>query len=140
MKIYDASDQIIGRLSTRVAKDLLKGESVHIVNCEKAVMSGKPKFKKKHYLGRRQRGDPKHGPFYPRTPKGIVRRTVRGMLPFHKPRGREAFKNLRVHVGVPEELKNQSFIKLKEADAKKLRCKRITIEELSISLGATKRW
>jgi len=140
MKIYDASGQILGRMCTVIAKDLLKGENVHVVNCEKAVISGDPVSTKKLYLERRQRGDPHHGPFYPRTPKGIVRRAIRGMLPYKKPKGRQAFKKLKVWVGVPEEFKKQKFIKLKEADVNKLRCKHITIEELSLWLGAKKRW
>jgi len=140
MKVYDATDQILGRLSTKIAKDLLKGENIRIVNCEKAVISGKPKVTEKHYLERRQRGNPIHGPFYPRTPDGIVRRTIRGMIPFHKLRGREAFRRLKVYVGIPDELKNGKFIKIKEFDVNKLKCKSITVEGLSIALGAKKRW
>ena len=140
MKVYDASGQILGRMSSIIAKDLLRGETVHVVNCEKAVISGDPESTKKHYLARRQRGDPHHGPFYPRTPMGIVRRAIRGMIPYHKPRGRDAFKRLRVWIGVPEELKNHKFIKLKVANANRLRCKSITVGELSLWLGTKKRW
>jgi len=45
MKIYDATNQIVGRLATYVAKDLLNGEQVVVVNAEKAVLSGNPKMK-----------------------------------------------------------------------------------------------
>jgi len=140
MKVYDATDQILGRFATRIAKELVKGENVRIVNCEKAVISGNPKVTEKHYLERRQRGDPIHGPFYPRTPDGIVRRTIRGMLPSHKPMGREAFKRLRVYVGIPDELKKEKFIKIKEFDVNKLKCKSISVGNLSIALGHKKRW
>jgi len=140
MKVYDASGQILGRIATRIAKDLLRGETIRVVNCEKAVISGDPKVTKNHYLERRSRGDPHHGPFYLRTPKGIVRRTIRGMVSFHKPKGREAFRRLRVYVGVPDELKKKEFIRLKDADVNKLRCKHITVGKLSIALGSKKRW
>jgi large subunit ribosomal protein L13 len=140
MKIYDASGQILGRISTKIAKDLLKGETIKVVNCEKAVISGGPKNTKKHYFEKRKRGDPHHGPFFPKTPKGIVRRAIRGMIPYHSPRGREAFKRLRVYIGIPEDLEKKEFIKIKEADVNKLRCKHITIEDLSLSLGCKKRW
>lgn len=140
MKVYDASGQILGRLSTRIAKDLLKGEIIHLVNCEKAVISGKPETTKKKYLERRQRGDPRRGPFYPKTPREIVRRTIRGMLPFKKTKGREAFRRLRVHVGIPDEFKDKEFVRAEEADVNKLRCKHISVEELSIWLGCKKRW
>jgi len=140
MKIYDAENQVIGRLSTAITKDLLKGEAVTLVNCEKSVMSGKPKFTKKFYLERRQRGDPFHGPHYPRTPVGLVRRVIKGMLPFKLPKGQAAYRRLKVYIGVPEEFKNLKFEKLKNADASKLKCKRITIAELALALGAKKRW
>jgi large subunit ribosomal protein L13 len=140
MKVYDASNQILGRIATRIAKDLLKGENVSIINCEKAVISGDPKFTIKHYLKRIQRGDPHHGPFFPKTPQGIVRRAIRGMLPFYKPKGREAFKRLRVYVGTPEEFENKEFVRIEEADANKLRCKYISVGDLSLALGSKKRW
>ena len=140
MKVYDATDQILGRFATRIAKELLKGENIRIVNCEKAVISGNPKTTEKHYFERRKRGDPIHGPFYPRTPDGIVRRTIRGMLSYHKPRGREAFKRLRVYVNIPDELKDEKPIKIKEFDVNKLKCKSISVGDLSIALGAKKRW
>ncbi|MEM5792957.1 MAG: 50S ribosomal protein L13 [Candidatus Aenigmatarchaeota archaeon] len=139
MKVYDGTNQILGRMCTRVAKDILKGINVHIVNCEKIVISGDPEATKRKYLERRHRGDRDHGPFFPRMPDRIVRRTVRGMLPKNR-RGQAALRRLRVHIGVPEELKKQTFIQLKDADAKRLKCKSISIEELSLWLGAPKRW
>jgi len=140
MKVYDGSGQILGRIATRIAKNLLRGENVSVINCEKAVISGDPKTTEKHYFERRKRGDPHHGPFFPRTPQGIVRRTIRGMLSYHKPKGKEAFRRLKIYVGVPDELKNKEFIKIKEADVNRLRCKHITIGDLSIALGSKKRW
>jgi large subunit ribosomal protein L13 len=140
MKVYDATNQVLGRLSTRVARELLMGETVHVVNCEKACISGNPEVTKEKYLKRRQRGDPHHGPFYPRNPKGLVRRTIRGMLPYKKPLGIVAFRRLKVWVGVPDELKKQELITLKELDVNKLKCKHITVEELSLWLGTEKRW
>lgn len=140
MKVYDASGKILGRLSTTIAKDLLKGEFVHVVNCEGAMISGNPKFTVKHYKERRERGDPHHGPFFPKTPVGIFRRAVRGMLPRHKPRGRDAMRRLRVHVGFPKELKGERFSSVKGANASELRCKSMTIGDLALALGAKKRW
>jgi large subunit ribosomal protein L13 len=140
MKIYDASNQILGRIATSIAKDLLKGENVYVVNCEKAVISGTPKVTKEHYLHRLQRGDPHHGPFFPRTPQGIVKRTIRGMIPFSKIKGQEAFRRLRVYVGIPDDIKDKKFIRIEEADVNKLRCKHITVGDLSLALGHKKRW
>ncbi len=140
MIIYDAENQILGRIATRIAKDLLRGEKVYVVNCEKAVISGDPKKIIETYLQKIRRGDPKKGPFFPRTPEGIFRRTVRGMLPWKKAKGRKSYKNLRVFIGVPEELKKKEFKKVEDADVKKLKCKFIYLGELSTMLGAKKRW
>ncbi len=137
--IIDAENQILGRVASEISKKLLKGEKVFVVNCEKAVISGNPKYTIKKYLEKIQRGDPKHGPFFPRTPDGIFRATVRGMLPWDRAKGRNAFKNLKVFIGIPEELKNKKFEKISK-DANQLKCKYITLEELSLALGAKKTW
>ena len=135
MKIYNAENQILGRLCSVVAKELLKGENVFVVNAEKAVLSGNPKGKIELYLQRIHRGDPIHGPFFPKQSDGIFLRTVRGMLPWDKTRGREAYKRLKVFIGVPEELKNKTLEKVKNADAEKLNIKFITLQEISKSIG-----
>jgi len=140
MKIYDATNQIVGRLATYVAKDLLNGEQVVIVNAEKAVLSGNPKMKFREFKQKRDRGDPKKGPFYPKYPDLMLRRIIRGMLPWHKDKGRKAYRRLKVYIGEPEEFKNKEKIRIEEADASKLKCKYITLGDLSIMLGAEKRW
>ena len=140
MKIYNAEAQIVGRMATSIAKDLIKGENVIVINAEKAVFAGNPKVKQKFYKERLDRGHPKTGPFFPKTPEGIVKRAIRGMLPYHKVKGQEAFRRLRVHVGIPDKYKNKEYIQVKEADAGKLKCKHITVEKLSLSLGAKKKW
>jgi len=140
MKIYDAENQILGRLSSVVAKELLSGEKILIVNSEKAVLSGNPKSKTSHYSIRVKRGDRFKGPFFPREPSEIVRRTIRGMIPWHKPKGRAAFSNLKVIIGVPEEVKDQKFVKVDNANVDKLKIKYITLGEISAALGAKKRW
>jgi large subunit ribosomal protein L13 len=140
MKVYDAENQIVGRLATTIAKDLLKGEDVVVVNAEKAVLSGSPRFKKEFYLQRIQRGSAKHGPFFPKPPDAIFRRAVRGMLPWDKPKGRKAFKRLKVYLGLPEEFKNKKLERVANADASKLKCKYITLGELSLGIGGKKRW
>lgn len=140
MLIYDANKQILGRLSSVITKRLLAGERVIVVNAEKTVMSGNPKKTTELYLQRIRRGDPIHGPFFPRAPDRIFRRAVRGMLPWHKPRGRAAYRRLRVYIGLPEKFKNKELQKVAAADAKRLTTKYITLSKLSQALGAKKRW
>lgn len=138
--IFDASGQILGRMCSVVAKRLLKGDNVVIVNVEKAILSGNPKATKALYLEKIQRGDPGKGPFFPKTPEGIVRRTVRGMLPWNRTKGREAYKRLRVYTGVPEEFAGKEMQNVKNADSSKLKSKYITIGKLALQIGAKKRW
>ena len=142
MIIYDAENQIVGRMSSVVAKQLLKGERVAIVNAEKAVISGNPRATAEHYRVRVKRGDPLKGPFFPRTPDGILRRSVRGMLPMKRAKGKDAYKRLRVSIGVPEALKSKStqFKKIKAADGAKLHARSITLGDLSVAIGGKKRW
>ena len=140
MKVYNAENQILGRICTHIAKDLLKGEGVIVVNSEKAVLSGNVRWKKEHYLQRVKRGDPKKGPFFPRYPDDIFRRTVRGMLPWHQAKGRNAFRRLKVFIDVPEEYKNNQAERIKAADASKLKTTYMTLGKLSTDIGAKKRW
>lgn len=140
MKTYDAENQILGRMASAIAKELLNGEKVTVVNCEKSVLAGKARFKKEFYTQRVRRGNPIHGPFFPRQPDLIFKRTVRGMLPWDKTRGRVAYKNLRVFVGTPADVKKEDLQKVKAADAEKLKIKYVTLGNLSEMLGAKKRW
>jgi len=142
MKIYDASNQILGRFCSVVAKELLKGERVVVVNAEKAVVAGRPRYTLEKYAHKYERGDPIHGPFFPKQPDRILRRTVRGMLPWDRARGRAAYKRLHVHVGVPDELKGSenNFMKVEAADASKLKTKFITVGQIAMHIGAKKRW
>ena len=125
--IIDASGQILGRLSSEVAKILLNGEEVTIINAEKSIITGRPDEIKERYKQKWDRGDPLHGPYYPKTSDGIVKRSIRGMLPYKKPRGREALKKLRVHIGNPDNLKGEKLTK----DKKDIECRYITLEDLT---------
>ena len=140
MIVYDAEDQIMGRLSSIVAKKLIDGENVTVVNVEKTILSGKSAMLRGHYLERTKRGDPYKGPFFPRTPDGIFRRTVRGMLPWDRPRGRQVYRKLKVFVGVPAEYSKAAMEKVKAADASRLKVRGTKLAELAMSIGAKKRW
>ena len=95
--IIDAKGLILGRMASIVAKRLLEGESVIILNAELAAISGKRLQIVKDAKTFLEVGHPRKGPNHPRRPDKIVRRTIRGMLPYRKPKGRQAFKRLRVY-------------------------------------------
>lgn len=132
--IIDASSATLGRLSTNVAKRLLNGEEVAIVNTEKAIISGKKPAIKNRYKQKREVGTYRKGPFFPRTPERIVKRTVRGMIPYQTPHGRAAFKRLKCYVGIPKEFEGKKTESIKEAEKQPVDF--VTIEELSRYLGA----
>jgi large subunit ribosomal protein L13 len=140
MKVYDATGKVLGRLATVVAKQAIKGEHVHVINCEKAIIVGSPEFIKSKYKQRIDRGDPHHGPFFPKTPTGIVKRAIRGMIDYKKPLGKKALKRVKVWVGLPENLKNVKVEDVNIKDVNQIKSKYITIGDLSVALGAKKRW
>ena len=135
MQVIDGSEHIMGRLATHVAKQLLNGEDVTVVNAERIVITGKKESILEDYKHRRKIGKTRKGPFYPRMPDRIFRRTVRGMVPYQQPRGRTAYKKLRVYVGVPKELEKQATTQVETAmDKGALR--KIYLGDLSKLLGA----
>jgi large subunit ribosomal protein L13 len=133
--IIDATGLILGRLASFVAKRLLQGESIIIVNAEKAIVSGKRLSRVNEAKAFLEVGHPRKGPYHPRIPDRILRRTVRGMLPRKKPKGQQAYRRLRVYVGVPEEFKGKEMQTIPDADAEKLGCPYITLGELAKELG-----
>ncbi len=143
MKLIDATDTIMGRLASFAAKELLKGEKVVIINAEKSIISGRKESIFEKFGHRRERrsiiNPLRFGPKYPRRPDAILRRAVRGMLPWRRTRGKVAYKNLRVYVGEPAELNTEGAdrMTLPEANVEKLKVpKYVTLRELSTHLGA----
>jgi len=135
----DASNQVLGRLASIVAKKLLEGYRVIVVNVEKAVISGEKTrviegYKillkvKTHY------NPEKSGIRRPRNPINIFKRAVRGMLPMSQEKGRDAFKRLKVYIGVPSSLSNNTFIQFPEASASRLKNRFVYVEEVAKALG-----
>ncbi len=103
MIVVDATGLVLGRLASVTAKSLLAGEEVKIVNAEKAIITGAKEQIFGDYGQTRARGAKERGPYFPRRPDMILKRTVRGMLPHKMRRGRDAMSRLRVYVGIPRE-------------------------------------
>jgi large subunit ribosomal protein L13 len=133
-RVINAKGASLGRLSTAVAKGLLQGDEIAVINSEKALISGKKQEIKAEYKQKREVGTYRKGPFFHRSPERIVKRTVRGMIPYQKPHGREAYRRLRCYIGVPEQF-NENDAEVIE-QAMKHYVDAMTIEELSRSLGA----
>lgn len=133
--VIDASDLILGRMASIIAKRLLLGESIIVVNAEKAVISGRRLSRVKEAKRFLEVGHPGKGPFHPRRPDQIIRRSVRGMLPRRLPKGQAALRRLRVFLGLPEEFKALTLQSIPEANASKLRCPYVTVGEFAKEIG-----
>lgn len=135
MHVVDGTNMVFGRLSSQIAKRLMSGEEVHLINAEKLVIVGNPKEISQRYLtkrGLRHKGTPERSPVWPKIPHMLVKRMVRGMLPRESTRGKDALKRLRVYSGNPKNL--QGNLKLEKADFDGI-SKHITIKDLCKSIG-----
>jgi large subunit ribosomal protein L13 len=135
--IIDAKGLILGRMASIIAKRLLQGESVIVLNAEKAAISGKRLQIVKEAKTFLEVGHPRKGPYHPRRPDRIVRRTIRGMLPRKKPKGKQAYKRLKVYLGAPKEFGGEEIQTILEANADKLKSPYITVGELAKEIGWT---
>lgn len=133
--IIDATGASAGRLGTYVAKRLLNGEEVHIVNAEKATISGTLDAVMERYNFKRDIGTRRKGPYYPRVPHLMMKRTVRGMLNYQElSTHRAAYKRLKCYIGVPDE-----FAKAKpvvETKALSTAPRSLTFGQIAEKLGA----
>lgn len=126
--IIDAQGAVAGRLASFAAKQALLGNKVFIINSEKAIITGSPQQILRKYLARLKLGrGVQKGPKFPRRPEMILRRMIRGMLPWKKARGRNAFKLIKCFLGVPKDMEGKEVLKLE----KKINTKYITLEKLS---------
>lgn len=136
--IIDGEGLVLGRLASKVSKKLLQGEEITVLNADKIVVSGTKDWAYARYKQRIDRAsisNPRRmGPKYPRRPDDIFRRTVRGMIPYKKPKGRDAFKSLKVYVGVPKQFQNKEALKPLEAQPKNI-VKSIELGRISHLLG-----
>ena len=134
--VVDARDCIMGRVASKVAQRALDGETVAVVNAERAVITGSEDDVMSVYRQRAEVGSDR-GPNYPKRPDRIFKRAIRGMVPYKETRGREAFENVRVYLGNPyddaEVLDDTSLDRLSNI-------KFISLGEVSENLGANVTW
>lgn len=120
--IVDGTNLIAGRLCSHVAKLLLEGNRVSIVNSENIMISGNRKSiieSYRKFLEIASITNPKFGPFHPRRPNTIITKMVRGMLPKRKSSGKAALKHLRAYLGVPNELRSLTRTQFDDAKIRK---------------------
>jgi len=150
--VFNADGLIMGRLASTVAELLLKAaredrdDKVVIINAEKAIVSGRPRSVLNTYHAKYELNHARKGPYFPRMPDMILKRTVRGMLPYQKKSsGRRALRNLRVEIGCPSHLESDLPEGHESGDDSKIRRalpdRFILLGDISANLGApTHRW
>mgnify|MGYP002637277456 CR=1 FL=1 len=132
MIVIDAKELIAGRLATFAAKKALLGEEVRIVNSEQVIITGNKVEIFAKYKSLREKGEPFHGPFFPTKCEAILKRMIRGMLPYKKGRGSDALKRIKCYNKVPLEFKDAEKITIESANVSKLsNPKYITLKDVS---------
>jgi len=136
--VIDATNLILGRMLSYVAKKAIEGEQVIILNVSKAVISGgkrstiqiaRTKLRTRSLLSQ------DNGPVHPRRPENYARRALRGMLPFKKPSGKKAYKRVSVYSDMPSQYAQEPRQTIPGAQASKLKCRSILLEEFSREIG-----
>ncbi len=128
-------------MATYVAKRALEGKRIIIVNAEQAVISGtkaRVVARAKTKLKTRTLANQEKAPTHPRRPDNYVRRVVRGMLPWKKSRGKDAFRRVRVFIGTPSDYQGKPSVKLDDANASRLRVPYVSVAQLAQEIGGMK--
>ena len=135
--VINGDSLILGRLASLTAQRALAGEEIAIVNVEKVIISGSRARVLANYDHKRVRGSADWGPYFPRRPDHIMKRTIRGMLPYKRPRGVDAMKRIRCYVGVPVQYVGKESEALEEAHMDRLNNPQfVTLGAECTSLGA----
>jgi large subunit ribosomal protein L13 len=135
--VYDARGKILGRFASAVARELIAGKSIAVINAERAIIVGNRRVIAKKYFTRlnlQEKENPEYSPYWSRRPDMLVKRAIRGMLP-KKAGGRSAYRKLLVYIGTPDRLAKSKPIEIKTKDANDIYMPHVTIEELSRLLG-----
>jgi large subunit ribosomal protein L13 len=136
MTVIDATNLIMGRMATVVSKRALLGETIDIINVEKAVITGNRLSTLADYEHKRARGSEAKGPYFPKNPDDIVRRVIRGMLPYKQAKGLLAYKRVKCYMGIPAEFEKVKPETIKVADISKLgSSKYVSLGEIGKYLG-----
>jgi large subunit ribosomal protein L13 len=118
--VINGDGLLLGRLASITAQRALAGEEIAIVNAEKAIISGSRSRVLGNYEHKRSRGSTGWGPFFPRRPDHIMKRTIRGMLPYKRPRGVDAMKRIKCYVGIPAGFAGKEMEVIDEAHMNRL--------------------
>jgi len=147
--LIDATDKILGRLCSQIAKKILLGQYIVVINAKDAIISGNKRNIHEKYLAKLKIStatNPRRGPFHERRPDTFMRRVIKQMLPRKKIRGKEALKRVHIYISdIPERFKirYQKLIPTEISNAEKNRLfyynRYITLENLCVRIGWNKK-
>lgn len=143
--VVDGRGHLVGRLASIVAHQLLCGQKVVVVRCEKLVLSGslfRNKLNYMEFLRKANNTNPRRNFKHYRSPSRMFWRSLRGMMPHKTARGKAALARLKVFEGMPAPYDTKKRMVVPQA-LKVLRIKahRNTCElgELASHIGWTRR-
>lgn len=102
--VVDGRGHLVGRLASKVAQQILRGQRVVVTRCESLVFSGslfRNNLKFHEFLRKANNTNPRRNFKHFRSPSRIFWRVVRGMLPHKEARGKAALAHLKVFEGIP---------------------------------------
>ncbi len=137
--VIDAEGAVLGRLASTVASRALDGEEIAVVNAEEIVVSGDPDEVAENYRARDEEKSDR-GPLHPKRPDGIAKRTVRGMLPYKRQRGKEALGRVKFYIGVPAEYEDSEHETPDDTVEDIAKGGYVTLDEVSRRIGANVTW
>jgi large subunit ribosomal protein L13 len=105
----------MGRLASNVAERIINGEEIVILNAESVIITGAKEMVFATFKEKVDRGQIRKGPYYPRRADLLLKRTIRGMIPWTTTTGREAYRRIHVFVGSPEQFNDAEKQTVEEA-------------------------
>lgn len=138
VKVINGDGLILGRVVSYIAKNAMKGERFHVKNAEMMVISGSrneivAKYVKRRNL--RNKANPEHSPKWPKRPDYLVKRVLKGMLPFAKASGKSAYRNVMIYMGDEGPKVEGEHVEFGDSFKKDKLIKYITVLELCRALS-----
>lgn len=134
--VIDGKDMILGRLAAYSAKKALLGYTVEIVNAENIMVTGSRKDICNGYKVLSDKGGPRFGIKFIKSPRGLLKLAVKRMLPHKHTRGAEALARVKAYKGLPARFKDEKIVTLEKNNISKVpNLKYITLQEIANYLG-----
>ena len=132
--VIDARGHLVGRLASKCAKEILRGQRVVVVRCEAMVLSGslfRNRLNYAEFLRKANNTNPRRQFKHFRSPSRMFWRSLRGMTPHKTSRGAAALQRLKVFEGIPYPYDQKKRMVVPEA----LKCVRIRAHRNTCLLG-----